>query len=160
MLPAGRALFVCEVSLEILIAEYAGLFISAFLAATVVPLYSEVVIGAMAASERYDVWTLLLVASTGNTLGSVVNWVIGRYCLHWQDRKWFPMKPAQLERATEWFNKWGVWSLLLAFAPVIGDPLTFIAGVLRMRFGLFLLLVAISKFGRYAVLLGLVDWLV
>jgi len=143
-----------------LIYEYFLLFGSAFLAATVVPLYSEVVIGAMAASDRYDLWALLLWAGTGNTLGSVVNWVIGRYCLHWQDRKWFPMKPAQLDRATEWFNKWGRASLLLAFAPVIGDPLTFIAGVLRVPFVIFLALVAISKFARYAVLLGLVDWFV
>ncbi len=146
--------------MELLIAEYAGLFISAFLAATVVPIYSEIVIGGMALSERYDVWLLLAVASTGNTLGSVINWLIGRFCLHWQDRKWFPMKPHQLEHATTWFNKWGVWSLLLAWTPILGDPLTFIAGVLRVRFWLFLILVAISKTGRYAVLLGLVDWLV
>lgn len=148
-----------KIHMDTLIIEYLGLFGSAFLAATVIPFYSEVVISAMAASERYDIWLLLLFAGTGNTLGSVVNWLLGRYCLHWQDRKWFPMKPDQLARATEWFNKWGRWSLLLAFAPVIGDPLTFIAGMLRVPFGLFLILVAISKFGRYAVLLGLVDWL-
>lgn len=142
-----------------LILEYFGLFGSAFLAATILPATSEVVLGTMAMSERYDIWTLLIVASVANTLGSVVNWMLGRYCLHWQDRKWFPVKPDQLGRATVWFNKWGVWSLLLAFAPIIGDPLTLIAGVLRVRFWLFLVLVAISKTSRYIVVLGLVDWL-
>ncbi|MEQ8665266.1 MAG: YqaA family protein [Rhodospirillales bacterium] len=139
--------------------EYAGLFGSAFLAATVIPIYSEVVISAMAVSDRYDTLALLIWASTGNTLGSVVNWLIGRYCRHWRDRKWFPIKPHQLDRATEWFNKWGLWSLLLAWTPVLGDPLTFVAGILRVPFWTFLILVAISKTGRYAVLLGLVGWL-
>lgn len=143
-----------------ILAEYLGLFGSAFLAATVIPIYSEVVISAMAVSDRYDVWALLIWASTGNTLGSVVNWVIGRYCRHWRDRKWFPIKPKHLDRATEWFNRWGLWSLLLAWTPVVGDPLTFVAGVLRVPFWVFLILVAISKTGRYAVLLGLVGWLV
>ena len=146
--------------MESLFYEYVGLFGTAFLAATVIPIYSEVVISAMAVSDRYDTWTLLIVASAGNTLGSVVNWLIGRYCLHWQDRKWFPVKPRQLERATVWFNKWGLWSLLLAWTPVLGDPLTFVAGILRVPFPIFLILVTISKTGRYAVLLGLVGWFI
>lgn len=138
--------------------EYLALFISAFLAATILPAASEVLLGTMATSGRFEPWLLIAVASMGNTLGSCVNWGLGRYCLHWQDRKWFPVKPDQLERATVWFNKWGVWSLLLAFMPIIGDPLTLIAGVLRVRFWLFLVLVAISKTGRYLIVLGLVDW--
>ncbi len=102
---------------------------------------------------------LLLAASLGNTLGSVANWGLGRFCLHWRDRKWFPVKARELERASAWFNRYGLWSLLLAWVPVVGDPLTLAAGALKARFLPFLLLVAICKTGRYAVLLGTVDWL-
>jgi len=102
---------------------------------------------------------LLLAASLGNTLGSVANWGLGRFCLHWRDRKWFPVKPKELERASAWFGRYGMGSLLLAWVPVVGDPLTLAAGVLRVRFLPFLLLVAIGKTARYAVLLGAVDWL-
>ncbi len=142
-----------------MIAAYFGLFASALLAASVLPMSSEAVITAMSISGEYHTGALLVVASTGNTLGSLLNWLMGRYCLHWQDRKWFPVGPAALERATNWFNKYGLWSLLLAWTPIIGDPLTLLAGVLRVNVWVFLILVAISKTARYAVLLGLIDWL-
>jgi len=136
---------------------YAGLFASAFLAATILPVVSEAVITGLAATGNYDMAWLLAVASAGNTLGSVVNWLMGRFLLAFEDRWWFPVKQENLHRASRLFNKWGVWSLLLAWAPFIGDPLTFVAGVLRVPFLLFLVLVAISKTGRYAVLLGIVG---
>lgn len=136
---------------------YIGLFLSAFLAATLLPAVSEIVIGTMAVTAEYDTLWLLVVASVGNTLGSVVNWLLGRYLSGFQDRRWFPMKPDQIERASRIFNRWGLWSLLLAWTPFIGDPLTFVAGLLRVRFPIFLALVAISKTGRYIVLLGLLE---
>ncbi len=113
----------------------------------------------MQVSGGFPVAGLLAAASLGNILGAVANWALGRFCLHWQDRKWFPVKPRELARASAWFNRYGIWSLLLAWVPIIGDPITLAAGVLRTRFLPFLLLVAISKTGRYAVLLGTVDWL-
>jgi len=136
---------------------YLGLFLSSFLAATFLPVVSEAVIAGLAASGDYQTLWLLVVASVGNTLGSVVNWLMGRFLIQYQYRGWFPVKPKQLDRASRVFNRWGVWSLLLAWTPFLGDPLTFVAGVLRVPFPLFLLLVAISKTGRYAVLLGLVQ---
>ncbi len=142
-----------------MIESYLGLFLTAFLAATIVPFSSEALLVAMEVSGSFSLGGLLLAASLGNTLGAVANWALGRFCLHWRDRKWFPVKPRELERASAWFNKYGIWSLLLAWVPVIGDPITLAAGVLRTRFLPFLLLVAISKTGRYAVLLGTVDWL-
>lgn len=137
---------------------YLGLFFSAFLAATLVPAYSEVLFAGLV-TAGYDPLLLLLWASTGNTLGSAVNWVLGRYLLHFQDKKWFPFKPDSLGTAQRWFNKWGVWSLLLAWMPIGGDALTFIAGMMRVKFWLFFLLTAIGKTARYAILLGLIDWL-
>ena len=96
-------------------------------------------------------------ASAGNTLGSAVNWVLGRYLLHFQDRRWFPFKAKTLEVSQRWFQKYGVWSLLMAWLPVGGDALTFIAGVMRVRFVIFFALTAVGKSTRYAILLGIMQ---
>ena len=135
---------------------YTGLFFSAFLAATVVPAYSEIVLAGLV-KAGYDPLALWLWASAGNTLGSAVNWVLGRYTLHYQDRKWFPFKPQNLGPSQRWFQRYGVWSLLLAWMPIGGDALTFIAGMMRVRFSVFLTLTAIGKATRYAILLGLLE---
>jgi membrane protein YqaA with SNARE-associated domain len=137
---------------------YLGLFFSAFLAATLVPAYSEILFAGLI-SSGYDPLALWLWASTGNTLGSAVNWVLGRYLLRFQERRWFPFKANNLEAAQSWFRKFGVWSLLLAWLPVGGDALTFIAGMMRVNFLVFILLTAIGKATRYAVLLGILGLL-
>jgi len=93
-----------------------------------------------------------LVASVGNVLGSVVNWLLGRGIERFRGRPWFPASPSALARAERWYRRVGKWSLLLAWMPIIGDPLTLIAGVLREPFPVFLLLVTIGKMGRYLVL--------
>ncbi len=142
-----------------MIESYLGLFLTAFLAATLVPFSSEALLVGMQVSGGFPVAGLLAAASLGNTLGAVANWGLGRFCLQWRDRNWFPVKRRELDRASAWFNRYGIWSLLLAWVPVIGDPITLAAGVLRTRFLPFLLLVAISKTGRYAVLLGAVEGL-
>lgn len=97
-------------------------------------------------------WLLVLVAGVGNVLGSVVNWWLGTRIERFRDRRWFPVSPARLERARGWYLRRGRWTLLLSWLPVVGDPLTLVAGVLRERLPVFLLLVAIAKFGRYIVL--------
>jgi len=135
--------------------QLAGLFMLAFSAATLLPGGSEVALLGMSALSTYSIPTLLIVASIGNTLGSVLNYWLGRFALHYQSRKWFPVSKGELTKAQNWFARWGQWSLLLAWAPIIGDPLTFAAGVMRMRFWRFLVLVAISKTTRYMVILGL-----
>ena len=132
-------------------AGYTSLFLSAFLAATVLPLSSEAVLAALAASDGFVLWLLVALASIGNTLGACVNWILGRYCLRWQDRKWFPVSRPALERASRWFSRYGQYSLLFAWVPIAGDPLTVTAGLLKLRFGRFLLLVAVGKILRYVV---------
>ncbi|MGB4336878.1 MAG: YqaA family protein [Chromatiaceae bacterium] len=137
---------------------YLGLFLVAFLAATLLPAYSEVLfVGLLAAG--YDPWALWAWATAGNTLGAAVNWLLGRYLLHYQDRSWFPFKPDTLGLAQRWFQRYGVWSLLLSWAPIVGDSLTFIAGLMGVRFSLFLLLTALGKGARYAMMVGLV-WVI
>ena len=133
-----------------------GLFVASFLAATLLPFYSEVVFAALLL-EGHDALSLWIVASAGNTLGSVVNWALARYLLRYQDRRWFPFREDRLARAQEWFQRYGVWSLLLAWAPAGGDALTFVAGLMRIRLGVFLLLVGLGKAARYAVVLLLVE---
>ena len=113
----------------------------------------------MASLSEHSTLTLLMVASVGNILGSVLNYWLGRVALHYQGRKWFPASPATLNKAQGWFSHWGQWSVLLAWVPIIGDPITVAAGVMRMNFGLFLTLVTISKVLRYVVVLGVLDLL-
>lgn len=135
---------------------YVSLFAAAFLAATLIPFYSEFAVAGMVSLGKNPHLTLL-VATLGNTLGAAVNWAAGRFLLRFEDRKWFPAKHANLERAQHWFNKYGVWSLLFAWLPVGGDALTFVAGIMRVQFALFFLLTAIGKGGRYAVLIYILD---
>lgn len=132
-----------------------GLFLLAFFAATLLPGGSEAALLAMAALSEHATLTLLTVASVGNILGSVLNYWLGRMALRYQTRKWFPVSPTALRRAQGWFSHWGQWSVLLAWVPIIGDPITVAAGVMRMRFWVFLLLVSISKTLRYVAVLGL-----
>ena len=134
---------------------YAGLFLIAFLAATILPAQSEAGLAGLLLSGEYSAVLLVLVASLGNTLGAVVNWGLGRGIERFSERPWFPVKPAQLERASRWYRRYGKWSLLLSWAPFVGDPLTVAAGVLREPFGTFLLLVAVAKTGRYLVVAAL-----
>lgn len=137
------------------IAVYAGLFASAFLAATLFPAQSEVVFVALSLNG-YPVWALIVVASVANTLGSVVNWWLGRQLEHYRARSWFPISGRAFDRAAAWYRRFGRWSLLASWVPFIGDPLTFAAGVLREPFWSFVLLVTIAKTGRYLVVAALV----
>lgn len=135
---------------------YLLLAAAAFLAATILPFYSELILVPLLLEGKHPLG-LWLAATTGNTLGAVVNWWIGRFLLHFEGRKWFPFKPQQLHQAQRWFQRFGVWSLLFAWLPVGGDALTFIAGVMRVRFVVFLLLVALGKGARYALIIWLTD---
>jgi len=128
---------------------YVGLFASGFLAATLLPLSSEAVLVGLVAVGGYDSVTLWFAATLGNSLGAAVNWALGRYCLRWRDHRWFPIKPPALKRAGHWFRRWGTGSLLMAWLPVVGDPLTFAAGIMRVNFWLFFALVAAGKGTRY-----------
>lgn len=134
--------------------SYLTLFSSAFLAATFLPFYSEVILIALLL-QGDSPWLLWLVATTGNTLGSAVSWGMGRYLLHYQDRRWFPFSSATLAKMQPWFQRYGVWTLLFAWLPVGGDALPFIAGVMRVHPLLMLVLCGIGKGVRYSVVIWL-----
>jgi membrane protein YqaA with SNARE-associated domain len=127
------------------------LFAAAFGAATLLPFQSEVVFVGMQLRGSAPLGLLLFWASLGNTLGSCVNYAMGRFAAQYEDRRWFPVSRPAMARAERWYAKWGYWTLLLSWAP-FGDGVTVIAGMLRTRFLLFLALVTVAKTGRYAVL--------
>ena len=133
-------------------ADYLSLFTASFVAATILPAQSELVLSGLILAHRAPVWALVLVASLGNVGGSIVNYLLGLGLARFETARWFPVKRAALDRAEAFYRKWGRWSLLLAFAPVIGDPLTMIAGVLREKFWVFVALVTLSKVARYVAL--------
>lgn len=139
--------------------DYLLVFGSSLLAATIAPFYSEVVLAAVLTRQPDAALLLWALASIGNTLGSMVNWWLGKYLLHYRHKRWFPVNDKQLDRAQRWFQRFGVWSLLLAWAPVGGDALTFIAGIMRVPLALFTLLVFIGKALRYAVVIWFADTL-
>ena len=131
---------------------YLSLFFSALIAATVFPAQSEMVLVYLVQQAAHPVWALVVVASIGNVLGSVINYALGYSVHRFKDRRWFPASPKQMDRAQAFYAKWGRYSLLASWVPIIGDPITVVAGVLRDRFLVFLILVAIAKSGRYVVL--------
>lgn len=130
---------------------YASLFAIAFLAATILPLQSEAVLAGLLGLSQ-EPWALLLVVATiGNTLGAVVNWALGRGIEHYQNHRWFPVKPAQLEKAKSHYLRWGRWCLFFSWLPVVGDAFTVLAGVLRERLWVFVAIVGVGKLARYLV---------
>ena len=138
------------------LAVYGGLFLAAFAAATILPAQSEAVLAGLLAAGNHAPVLLVLVAGIGNVLGSVVNWLLGRGIERFRGARWFPVGQKHLDRAAGWYRRYGWWSLLLSWLPVVGDPLTVAAGIMREPFTRFLLVVAIAKFGRYIALAALV----
>ena len=131
---------------------YLSLFLISFLAATILPFSSELTLAGLMVTSNYDNLFLLIVASLGNVLGSVVNWILGFYSRNLSKKRWFPFKDKQIKKSSKWFNKFGKWSLLFVWVPIIGDPLTLAAGLLRVRFIEFFILVTMGKVSRYLII--------
>ena len=141
-------------------AAYSGLFGAALAAATILPLQSEAALVGLLMSGTYSPILLLAVASLGNTTGSLINWGLGRSLDRYRGRRWFPVKAAAMDRAQGWYRRYGRWTLLLSWLPLVGDPLTVVAGAMREPLLPFLLLVALAKTGRYlALTIATLGWL-
>ena len=130
---------------------YFILFLVSLGAATLLPISSE-------ATLLYDLytgytpWLLLLSAGTGNVLGSVVNYWIGRKGTDYLVSKG-QLTQARIDKSERFFDRFGGFALLLSWVPVIGDPITLVAGVLHYDLKRFILIVSIAKFGRYLLLI-------
>ena len=125
------------------------LFLSAVGAATLLPLQSEAVLLGLLVQGEQSAVLLIAVASLGNILGSCVNWYLGLKIEHYKNKKWFPVSADKMLKAQKTYQKYGYWSLLLSWVPIIGDPITLIAGLLKENLVRFLLMVSIAKIGRY-----------
>ncbi|QUX91224.1 DedA family protein [Marinomonas sp. A3A] len=133
--------------------DYLFVFLVSFLSATILPLGSEGLLLYYANDGASSVFLLWLWASLGNTLGGLTNWLLGLYLVQFEHKKWFPVKAEVREKAERFFNKYGVWSLLFTWLPVVGDGIALISGVLRTPIWYFLPLVLIGKAARYALIL-------
>ena len=130
---------------------YLSLFTLSFMVATIIPFGSEIYLAKLIIENKHNILLLLIFASLGNILGSVVNWVFGYYSSYFIRKKWFPINKKKIDKASFLFKKYGKWSLLLGWFPLIGDPITFVSGTFRYPFLPFLILVSIGKIGRYLV---------
>jgi membrane protein YqaA with SNARE-associated domain len=137
------------------LAALAGLFASAFLAGSILPLQSEAVLAALLLAGQQPAWALVAVASIGNVAGAALNYALGRGVDRFRHRRWFPLDQAGWDRSAAWWGRWGVWSLLFSWLPVVGDGFTLLAGAARTPLWLFLALVSLAKTGRYLVLAAL-----
>ncbi|MFA0927768.1 YqaA family protein [Pseudomonas syringae pv. tagetis] len=141
--------------------SYLGLFATAFGAATLLPLQSEAVLVGMLLSEHYPTILLLMIVTAGNVLGSLVNWYLGRSIEHFRHRRWFPVNERHLDRAQSTYQRYGRWALLFSWVPVIGDPITMIAGIMREPLWSFLLVVTLAKSLRYLALTAITfGWVI
>jgi membrane protein YqaA with SNARE-associated domain len=131
------------------------LFIGAMLAATILPISSEAMLAVALNQQLGSPIELIIIATLGNTLGCLLNWLTGRFLYRYRNSRWFPVSNAALQRASSWFNRWGLTSLLLSWIPIVGDPLTIIAGIFRVNLIIFLLLTGIGRAVRYCVIAGL-----
>ena len=128
---------------------YSSLFISSFLSSTILPGHSEITLTTLILLEKYSQILLIFFASFGNILGSVINWYLGFYITKFVNKSWFPFKKKQLDKASLWYLKYGKWSLFFSWVPIIGDPLTIVAGIFRVPLVIFITIVSISKVLRY-----------
>ena len=130
---------------------YITLFSSSFISSTLLPGHSELTLTAFIFLNKFLVTNLVVIASIGNILGSILNWYLGFYFVKFKEKKWFPINKRQLEKASLWFLNYGKWSLFFSWVPFVGDPLTVVAGVLRVPIITFLIIVSISKILRYVI---------
>ena len=136
---------------------HAGLFLTALGEGTMLPMRSEIVLVALLLAGGYDWGGLVLLAGLGNTLGSALNWLLGRSVERFRDRRWFPVRPEALERAQARYRRYGRWSLLLSWLPVIGDGVTVAAGIMREPLVPFLVLVGAVKTARFLVVVAVTE---
>ena len=128
---------------------YIGLFLSSFLSATILPGQSEIALTSLIILNNHSLSFLVFIASLGNILGSLFNWFIGCKLERFKKKKWFPVTDLQLKKASNWYHKYGKWTLLLSWVPFVGDPITIVAGIFRVPIIHFILIVSFAKTMRY-----------
>lgn len=126
-------------------------FLISLISASIIPAQGELVMFALMASGKYTAWLLFCTACAGTVLGVSINWFLGRYLSRFQNEKWFPVKTTYIEKAKLLFDRHGRTALLLAGIPLIGDPITIVAGALKINFWFYLFTAGLSKCARYGI---------
>ncbi|MDB2550886.1 DedA family protein [Rickettsiales bacterium] len=131
------------------------LFLSAFFAATIFPAGSEIMLAYLVVLQNHDPYLLLIIATIGNVLGSITNYILGYYLIKFKNNRFFTIKDKKIKKYSKIYQKWGIYSLLFAWLPIVGDPLTLISGIFKTNIWTFLLLVTIGKAARYIFIIFL-----
>lgn len=135
---------------EFLVANgYPALFLLSFLASTLIPLGSEWLLVALII-QGFEPLPVVLVASAGNILGACTSYGIGLYGSTFLTTRILRLDENHRVRAEQYFATYGIWSLLFSWLPVIGDPLCVVAGMMKIGFSRFIILVMVGKIARYA----------
>ena len=134
------------------VSAFLGLFLSAFLAATLIPAQSELGLGYLVINTDHSVVLLVIVASLGNTTGAIINWCIGKGISKSMIRIEKVKASPRYKIIAGWYERYGQWTLLFSWAPFIGDPITVIAGIFKVPLKTFLLIVALAKTSRYVLI--------
>ena len=130
---------------------YFGLFVAAFLAATIVPFSSEVVFTTLVVTMKLNPWVCVAWATLGNWLGSVLTYWIG-WIGRWEwIEKWFKVKPETLQKQKSYVDKYGVWLALVCWVPFIGDVIAIALGFYKTRPVWTIILLLAGKFARFLV---------
>jgi len=135
---------------------YLSLFFVALISATLFPMGSEALL-IYDITQGYNIYLLLLFASLGNILGSLINYILGLKGEEYLEKKGY-LKKEKIEKYNKYFKKYGPFTLLFSWLPLVGDPITFVAGVLKYNWKYFLVLVTIAKFSRYLFLALAVNY--
>lgn len=129
--------------------ELVLLFWVAVFSASFLPSQAELLLFTFLAIGKENPLLLVLAATLGNAIGSLGNYYMGRSLMHLQNKPWFPIKNKYLQKPKHLFERHGTWTLLMAGIPFIGNPITLVAGILRVRLWLFIVLVTLGKSVRY-----------
>ena len=135
---------------------YFGLFLISFLSASLLPLASEFFVVAMP-PLGYDKWWIIIFATAGSFLGSLTNYYVGKKGGGFILSRYVQIKPTTLLRAQNFYQRWGPIALFFSWVPFIGDPLTAVAGTLKLDLRIFTFWVVLGKALRYVVLLGIAS---
>ncbi|HYN00406.1 MAG TPA: VTT domain-containing protein [Aestuariivirgaceae bacterium] len=141
---------------------YIGLFVTSLIAGTMLPFVpgsSELAMAGLLATDSGVPVLLIAAAITGNVIGATANYLVGWNMGRFSGYRWFPISPVAMQRTTEWFQRYGIWIILLCWLPTAGDAITVVAGLLRADLRIFFIFTAIGKaFGHIAVASG-VSWI-
>lgn len=137
-------------------------FIAGAISASILPGTTEVAMATAIGAFKLAPIPVIAAATAGSVAGSGVQWAIGRFLASYRDHRRFPLKAADYDKYAAWFQRYGVWALIMSWLPGVGDVLTLVGGLFRTPFWLSMVLVGLAKGARFALfayaLVGALPW--